>query len=100
VWVPKYRYRILTGPIREWVHEGIQSLCSYAGCEVTQLNVQQDHAHLIVMVPPKVAISDFMGRLKGQEGKLKPCPLGSFLQKKVILHFVMEVCILLHNGGI
>lgn len=66
VWVPKYRYRILTGPIREWVHEGIQSICSYAICEVTQLDVQQDHAHLIVMVPPKVAISDFMGRLKGQ----------------------------------
>ena len=66
VWVPKYRYRILTGPIREWVHEGIQSICSYTGCEVTQLNVQQDHVHLIVMVPPKLSISDFMGRLKGQ----------------------------------
>ena len=41
-------------------------MCSYAGCEVTQLNVQKDHAHLVVMVPPKVAVSDFMGRLKGQ----------------------------------
>ena len=66
VWIPKYRYRILTGPIREWVHEGIQSLCRYAGCAVTQLNVQQDHVRLIVLVPPKLSISDFMGRLKGQ----------------------------------
>ena len=66
VWVPKYRYRILTGPIRDWVHEAVQSICSYAGCEVTQLNVQQDHAHLIVMVAPKISVSDFMGRLKGQ----------------------------------
>ena len=30
------------------------------------MNVQNDHVHLIVMVPPKIAISDFMGRLKGQ----------------------------------
>jgi len=30
------------------------------------MNIQKDHIHLIVMVPPKIAISDFMGRLKGQ----------------------------------
>jgi len=30
------------------------------------MNVQKDHVHLIVMVPPKIAISDLMGRLKGQ----------------------------------
>jgi len=28
--------------------------------------VQRDHVHLIVMVPPKVAVSDLMGRMKGQ----------------------------------
>ena len=31
-----------------------------------ELNVQPDHVHLIVMVPPKIAISTLMGRLKGQ----------------------------------
>lgn len=31
-----------------------------------ELNVQRDHVHLIVMIPPKVAISDLMGRVKGQ----------------------------------
>jgi len=30
------------------------------------MNIQKDHVHLIVMVPPKIAISDLMGRLKGQ----------------------------------
>ena len=30
------------------------------------MNVQRDHVHLIVMIPPKVAISDLMGRVKGQ----------------------------------
>ena len=30
------------------------------------MNVQPDHVHLIAMVPPKIAISELMGRVKGQ----------------------------------
>ena len=66
VWVPKYRYRVLTGAVREAVGEGVQAICGYAGCEVVELNVQPDHVHMIAMVPPKVAISNLMGRVKGQ----------------------------------
>jgi putative transposase len=42
------------------------AICGYAGCEVVELNIQPDHVHLVVMVPPKLSISDFVGRLKGQ----------------------------------
>jgi putative transposase len=31
-----------------------------------ELKVQKDHVHIIIMIPPKVAISDLMGRVKGQ----------------------------------
>jgi putative transposase len=65
-WVPNYRFRILTGPVGQSAAEGIQAICGYAGCEVVELNVQKDHVHLIVMVPPKVSISNLMGRVKGQ----------------------------------
>ena len=34
--------------------------------EVVELNVQADHVHLVVMIPPKLSISDLLGRLKGQ----------------------------------
>jgi putative transposase len=57
---------VLVGPVGEAAHAGIHGICGYAGCEVVELNVQRDHVHLIVMVPPKVAISDLMGRVKGQ----------------------------------
>lgn len=30
------------------------------------MNVQKDHVHLVAMIPPKVSISDLMGRVKGQ----------------------------------
>jgi putative transposase len=66
VWVPKYRYRILHGPVKEAAESGIMAICGYAGCEVVELNVQPDHVHLVLMIPPKLAISDLLGRLKGQ----------------------------------
>jgi putative transposase len=66
IWVPKYRYRVLNGKIRESVESGIRAVCGYMECEVVELNVQHDHVHLIMFVPPKVAISTVMGRVKGQ----------------------------------
>ena len=66
IWVPKYRFRILVGAVGDTVNAGIQAICGFAGCEVVELNVQKDHIHLLVMIPPKVAISDLMGRVKGQ----------------------------------
>ena len=66
VWVPKYRLRILKGNIKELVAKDIQSLCSWKSCEVQELNVQEDHIHLLVSVPPKVSISKLMGILKGK----------------------------------
>jgi REP element-mobilizing transposase RayT len=35
-------------------------------CEVVELNVQNDHVHLLVMIPPKVSVSDFVGTVKGR----------------------------------
>jgi putative transposase len=66
VWVPKYRYRILTGSVRQAAEDGVQAICGYAGCEVVELNVQPDPVHLVLMIPPKVAVSELLGRLKGQ----------------------------------
>ena len=55
------------GPIRDAAYKGVvQLICGYSGAEVVEMNIQKDHIHLIAMVPPKVAISDLMGRLKGQ----------------------------------
>ena len=42
------------------------TFCQQLGCEVVELNVQADHVHLLVKVPPKLAISGLMGTLKGR----------------------------------
>jgi putative transposase len=52
--------------VKEATEAGIQAISGFAGCEVVELNVQPDHVHLVVMVPPKLSISNLLGRLKGQ----------------------------------
>ena len=66
VWVPKYRYRILTGRVAEEVARCIRAFVEQQKSEVVELNVQIDHVHLLVLVPPKVSISDVVGTVKGR----------------------------------
>lgn len=35
------------------------------GCEIMEYNIQVDHIHLVMIIPPKYAVSDVVGRLKG-----------------------------------
>ena len=44
----------------------IHGFSGHLGCEVVELNIQEDHIHLITNVPPKVSISELMGTLKGR----------------------------------
>ena len=66
VWVPKYRFRILSGEIKRDVENLIRAYSEQIKCEIVELNVQIDHVHLLVMIPPKISISTYMGRLKGK----------------------------------
>lgn len=66
VWTPKYRFKILKGNVGKELYRSIYILCNMKDCEVLELNVQPDHVHLVVIVPPKVSISTWMGVLKGR----------------------------------
>ena len=66
VWVPKYRYRVLNGDVGIEVQNCIRAFSEQKECKIIELNVQIDHVHLLVMVPPKISISDYMGMIKGR----------------------------------
>lgn len=66
VWVPKYRYRVLTERVGFEVQKTIRVYTERLGCEIVELNVQADHVHLLVKVPPKISISKLMGSVKGK----------------------------------
>ena len=66
VWVPKYRYRVLKDRVGFEVSKTIRVFSERLGCEVVELNVQVDHVHLLIMVPPKLSISQLVGTIKGK----------------------------------
>jgi putative transposase len=67
VFCPKYRQRILKDEIKEYVRREIENLVRQKeAVEIIELNVQTDHIHLIVWIPPKYAVSQIMGYLKGK----------------------------------
>ena len=66
VWVPKYRYRILDGKIADEVTNCIRIFSEQQHGEIIEMRVCVDHVHLLVMVAPKVLISDFVGTIKGR----------------------------------
>ena len=66
VWLPKYRYKILEGVIKEFLEGEIKNLSMYKGVEVKELNIQKDHVHIVVSIPPKTSLSEYMGYLKGK----------------------------------
>jgi putative transposase len=66
VWVPKYRYRILTGRVAEEVSRCVRAFSEQQKAEVVELNIQVDHVHLLAMIPPKVSVSDYVGTVKGR----------------------------------
>ena len=66
VWCPKYRFRILNGEIGESVCEIVGQLCEWKKLEILERNVQADHVHLVMSVPPKYSIAEIVGFLKGK----------------------------------
>lgn len=66
VWTPKYRYRVLEGLVKEMLLKDIPMLLEWKSSEIIEMNIQEDHVHLIVSVPPKISISQLMGTLKGK----------------------------------
>ena len=66
VLTPKYRYRVLKGNMGRVVYGSIMIFSEQQGCEVVELNIQEDHVHLLVVIPPKVSVSKLAGILKGR----------------------------------
>lgn len=66
VLVHKYRKKILYGKIRAFLKKTFHELAQQKGCEVIGGGQVQDHVHMILSIPPKYAVSEIMGYLKGK----------------------------------
>ena len=67
VFCPKYRHRILKGDIAEYTRREVYSLIKQKDLvDVLELNIQPDHVHIILSIPPEYSVSNLMGFLKGR----------------------------------
>ena len=66
VWVPKYRYKVLQGEIRERIRTNVRQIFSELGVEIISGVLSKDHVHMFVEIPPHIAVSKFMQRVKGR----------------------------------
>lgn len=44
----------------------MRTLCNWKKIRIVEAEVCPDHVHMLVEIPPKVAVSSFMGYLKGK----------------------------------
>ena len=66
VFAPKYRRKIFYESHRKAIMETIRELCRWKGVEIVEGEMAEDHVHLLLMIPPKMSVSGFMGYLKGK----------------------------------
>ena len=65
-WKTKYGHSTLTSAMREKISNWLcRVLEASPGCEMVECNVLADHIHMIAVIPPKYAVSDIVGQLKG-----------------------------------
>ena len=65
VWIPKYRKRVLTGPVAARLEALLRQACEVSRWGLEELSVQADHVHLLVQARPSEAVSVVVQRLKG-----------------------------------
>jgi putative transposase len=67
VWATKYRRRILKPGLKSYLDKMIKGMMrGVPGCEVEELNVQLEHIHMVMVIPPKYAVSDIVALMKGK----------------------------------
>ena len=66
VFAPKFRRQIIYGRLKASIGRILRELCERKGVEIVEANACPDHIHMLVKIPPKISVSDFMGYLKGK----------------------------------
>ena len=90
VFTPKYRRKIIYAQYRESLIEIFQRLCSFKGVEIIEGHMMIDHVHLLLSIPPRIAVSDFMGYLKGKSALMMFDKHANLKYKFVNRHFWSE----------
>ncbi len=86
VWTPKYRGKVLVGPkVKQELRRILEMLCKWKHWEILELNVQDDHIHLVLLATPRDSISYVMQILKGKSSIFLARGIGALRADGVVL---------------
>ena len=66
VWIPKYRRKTLYGHLRKSLGDVFHELARQKESRVLEGHLQPDHVHMLISIPPKYAVSQVVGYMKGK----------------------------------
>ncbi len=66
VFIPKYRKKVLFGKLRLHLGEVFHRLAQQKECRIEEGHVMSDHVHMMIAIPPKYAVSQVIGYIKGK----------------------------------
>ena len=70
VFTPKYRRKVIFYELRADIRQIIKDLCKWKGVTIIEGHLMCDHIHLLLSIPPKYSVSNFMGYLKGKSAMM------------------------------
>jgi putative transposase len=66
VWIPKNRKKKLFGELRKHLGEVLKELARRKECEIEEGHLMADHVHMLIAIPPKYAVAQVVGFIKGK----------------------------------
>ena len=66
VWIPKYRRKSMFGNIRKYLIEIIRELARQKESHIEAGHIASDHVHVCISIPPKYAVAQVVGFIKGK----------------------------------
>ena len=66
VWIPKCRRKVLYGQLRRELGEVFHELARQKECRIEEGHLLVDHVHVLMSIPPKYAVAQVVGFVKGK----------------------------------
>ena len=66
VFIPKCRRKTLYGQLRRYLGEVFRRLAEQKGSRIEEGHLMPDHVHMMIAIPPKYAVSQVVGYIKGK----------------------------------
>ena len=66
VFIPKYRRKVPYGELRRYLGDVFRKLALQKESRIEEGHLMPDHVHMMISIPPKYAVSQVVGFIKGK----------------------------------